>query len=366
MRYLIFYVARAAIAFLILIVCQTLSFSQETEVRFFGHMDASYKYAMDGSQESTFSLGEHDVFITSQINDRFSFLGETIVAVTSSGAFRISMERARVKYDYAKNHSIIVGKMHTPINYWNDVFHHGRLFYPTIYRPHYFDLIVPIHTSGIRFQGQNLGKHRFGYDVVVGNGMSSTDFMDVDNRKSITAAFHFKPRKGTRIGASYYNDKLIGNVTGGHVGHQNSFHTPSEGGYSGDVDYQVWSFSLANFQKKSESLVEISVNRNFTDSLGAAMNVAGFLYQGFRFGENHVVYTHLDYATIDRNDLHTVPLILTEVALGYRREINYLLALKFELEYERLTYLHTGSHMGHGHMAPEEGFKFEIQLAYGF
>jgi hypothetical protein len=90
------------------------------------------------------------------------------------------------------------------------------------------------------------------------------------------------------------------------------------------------------------------------------------MYQGFRLDNNHVVYAHLDYALIDENDLHTAPLLLVEAALGYRYEISYLLALKLELEYERLSYRHASpdDHMGlHG---GEEGMKFEIQLAYGF
>ena len=85
------------------------------------------------------------------------------------------MERARLKYEFREWLSVIVGKMHTPVNYWNDVYHHGRLFFPTIDRPRSFGTHVPIHTLGLRLQGQNIGKLRFGYDLVIGNGMSSND-----------------------------------------------------------------------------------------------------------------------------------------------------------------------------------------------
>ena len=88
------------------------------------------------------------------------------------------MERARLKYEYREWLSVIVGKMHTPVNYWNDVYHHGRLWFPVIDRPRSFGTSVPIHTLGLRLQGQNIGKLRFGYDLVIGNGMSSNDVTD--------------------------------------------------------------------------------------------------------------------------------------------------------------------------------------------
>ena len=70
-------------------------------------------------------------------------------------------EKMQLLYDYYKNHSIIIGKIHTPVNYWNDVYHHGRVFFPSIDRPTSFSYLVPLHNLGIQFQGQNLGKWNF-------------------------------------------------------------------------------------------------------------------------------------------------------------------------------------------------------------
>lgn len=112
----------------------------------------------------------------------------------------------QLKFDYFKNHSLVVGKMHTPVNYWNDVYHHGRFFFPTVDRPIAFSYLVPVHTLGLRLQGQNLGKIKFGYDLVAGNGISSTDFADSGVNTSAMAGVHIKPIDNFRFGISYYYD----------------------------------------------------------------------------------------------------------------------------------------------------------------
>ena len=69
-------------------------------------------------------------------------LSETVVGPVNSHfgpqrqpTSRSALERARLKYEYREWLSVIVGKMHKPVNYWNDVYHHGRLFFPVIDRP---------------------------------------------------------------------------------------------------------------------------------------------------------------------------------------------------------------------------------------
>lgn len=49
--------------------------------------------------------------------------------------------------------------MHTPVNEWNDAYHHGRLFFPTIDRPYSFGEFVPVHEVGLRLSGENLGRN---------------------------------------------------------------------------------------------------------------------------------------------------------------------------------------------------------------
>src|SRR6478672_5880608 len=109
------------------VLVATLSFGQSTQIRGFVDVTAGY------NKKATFGFGEQDLFITSAINDRISFLGETVFKYDSEehSEFTISVERVIINYNRFGNHNLVMGKIHTPLNYWNDPSHHGRVFSPT-------------------------------------------------------------------------------------------------------------------------------------------------------------------------------------------------------------------------------------------
>lgn len=341
--------------------------AQKTTFRYFGHINSYATWDSDFTNPFTsFSLGEHDFFVNSSITDRISFLGETVVTLSRDGSFNANIERARIKYEYHPNHSVILGKMHTPVNYWNDVYHHGRLFYPVIDRPTFFSLFMPIHTLGLRLQGQNIGKANFGYDVVLGNGISSTDFVDDALPKSITAAFHFKPIQNMRIGASYYRDVIKNNRAGKHSGHANHLHFPMNELYPKDITYDILAASFAYFGNKVEVLLEAGYNASTSDSLGRADNFAGFGYLGYRpniswFDKSNkaIYYIMSDFVHIANNDLHTLSQELLQMGVGIRYDFSYLVNMKVQLERA------ISNHRDHSHVHPEK-WGIRIQVAYGF
>jgi hypothetical protein len=332
--------------------------AQNTNINMFGHIN-TVATLKDQKFNSYMQIGEHDLFVTSQITDRLSFLGEFVVT-PRAGAFAASIERAWIKYAYFKNHNLSIGKVHTPVNYWNDVYHHGRLFFPTIYRPMAFTYIVPIHTLGFRFQGQNLGKANFGYDIMIGNGMESTDVFAEGLTPSYTFAFHFKPVYGLRIGASYYYE-YIENVQnmGSHAGHHTSHvgfhsHTP----HTGFVKFNLLSYSTAYFAEKIELLHEFSYNSTDTDTLGRANNFSIFLYMGLRLNDNCIPFMYTDFINIAHKDLHSLPYNALRVGLGYRHEFNEFFNLKVSAEY--LTSFELMSDYGE-----PQALSLTIQVAYG-
>jgi len=105
-----------------------LAQAPETQFNGFGHLDFGYRPG--DSSNAYFSLGEHDMFINSKLRENISFLGEFVIRYNENAAtkFLPSIERAFMKINYKGNHNIIAGKIHSPVNYWNDVYHHGRLF----------------------------------------------------------------------------------------------------------------------------------------------------------------------------------------------------------------------------------------------
>jgi hypothetical protein len=328
----------------------------ETQLNGFGHLQFTY----DRSDENSayFSIGEHDFFVTSKLKKNISFLGEYVFRFGTS-SYLPSIERSLIKFNYKGNHSVIAGKIHTPVNYWNDVYHHGRLFFPTIDRPLSFSYLIPLHTLGIQMQGQNLGELNFGYDVVLGNGISSTDVFQGDQNFSFTAAMHMKPIDNLRIGMSYYHDFLSSNVSGGHSGHSNTPTHYTGPLYKGAVEFHLGCLSLAYFGNKVEFLSEATYNATITDTLGRADNIAGFVYTGFRIADKHVPYLIADYIHVADNDLHIYPFSLGKIGIGYKYEFNHLLNLKAQVEYQEQIHNHSG-HIAHDQLS------FKLQLAYGF
>jgi hypothetical protein len=315
--------------------------AQETQIRGFAEVLTGYTST---TERVSFGLGEQDLFITSELNDRFSFLGETVFKYSPSSPtlFDISIERIVVKYNVKGNHNILVGKHHTPINYWNDTYHHGRVFFPTIYRPDMFaDHFIPLHTTGISIQGHDLGSLKFGYDLMVGNGIGSNEVSDNDNAKSITAAIHIKPAEHLRIGVSFYSDHISKGSSDAHATEK----VPV------DVDQMLYSGSIAYFGKRIEFLTEGTVAMDNTDSTGTKQSLATYAYAGVRLNQ-FIPYIRIDYSHVPMEELFFHHDEKTSFVGGIRYEINYLTVIKLE-------YGHTENNAGKVDMVT-------AQLAIGF
>ena len=107
-----------------LLLIRTVSSAQETQIRGFADFGTNYTKELPNNQiaddaQVNFILGEQDLFITSDISDRLSFLGETVFkyVAASPTRFDISIERIIMKYNIKGNHNILFGKHHTPVNY---------------------------------------------------------------------------------------------------------------------------------------------------------------------------------------------------------------------------------------------------------
>ncbi len=335
---------------------------QRTVVNGYGHLEQTVQRTPTAT-DAFFAMGEHSLFVTSVLNPRVSYLGEVAVRFNASSAsgYVASIERALIRYRLTDAHSVIAGKVHTPVNYWNDVYHHGRLFFPVIDRPSAFSALVPLHTLGLQLQGQNIGAARFGYDLMMGNHISSTDVFQPGVSPALMAAAHVKPIDGMRVGASVYVDRMEVNGYGSHAGHTAVNFIPPDERYTGALDYALASTSFAYFGPRLEVLHEFSFNRTRTDSLGAADNRASFGYLGYRFG-NAVPYLMADRMRIADNDLHSYPMRASRYAVGVRFELAPTVILKAQLERSRFEPLHMDhSHTGaHGYTNA-----LRLQLAYG-
>jgi len=295
--------------------------SQNTQIR--GFVDVG---AIIEEDQLNFKFGGLDLFITSEINDDISFLGETVFKYSpdSDTKFNVSVERIVLKYNYKGNHSLLIGKHHTPINYWNESYHHGRVFFPTIERPLLFAAhIMPIHTTGLALEGLNLGKLKFGYSLMIGNGISAEDFKDNDKHKSVTAGIHIKPSDKLRIGLAYYNDIISEGslVHGGHL-------IADE-----DIKQQLLTTTIAYFGRKYEVLAEGTFASSKADVLGKANTFISYLYAGIRLKEKWVPYLRIDNLSYQDDEFYFENNNTTSFVTGLRFEINYLAVVKLEYQH---------------------------------
>ncbi|MBN98727.1 MAG: hypothetical protein CME16_05685 [Gemmatimonadetes bacterium] len=125
-------------------------------------------------------LGETSIFTRGRLSSRVSLLSEHSLQPHHYREDQFKLERLVVRYEISENHWTEFGKLHTPANYWNDHYHHGRLFFPTVDRPLYFaDNFFAIHDIGLRLGGSTVSQ-AFHYDLFLASGRHAVPSADGD------------------------------------------------------------------------------------------------------------------------------------------------------------------------------------------
>jgi len=207
----------------------------KTLLRIRGFGDTSLEGDTQKGDTTSFSLGELDLFITSDVSERFKFLSEVVfeggpdnyygVNVGPENAFSVDVERYLLQYSRNDYFNLSVGRGHTAIGYYNTAYHHSTWLQTTTDRPFLFQFedrggILPIHIVGATASGMvpsgNLGLH---YVAEVGNGRESQAPLENEpvqneisdqNHKAFNLAVFSRPAAigGFQTGFSVYRDIL--------------------------------------------------------------------------------------------------------------------------------------------------------------
>jgi hypothetical protein len=178
--------------------------------------------------KTSFRAGEFDLFITSQLAERLSFLTELVFSTGPNNAFGVDMERFQLTYRQNKYFEISAGRFHTSIGYYNTAFHHGTWFSTATGRPfmYYFEDSggpLPVHEVGVTATGAvpNTGKFNLHWIAEVGDGSAEVgsplygdgveNFASDRNHKDVNIAFYIRPEwvEGLQIGGSLLTGDLI-------------------------------------------------------------------------------------------------------------------------------------------------------------
>ena len=173
---------------------------------------------------NTFQIGELDLFLSSKLSSRVSFLSELIFGSDATNQWGIDVERMQITYKVNPYFQVSGGRYHTSIGYYNTAFHHGTWFQTATGRPfmYYFEDsggILPTHGVGVTASGLVPGAGRVGLHWVaeVSNGRASDpsaaqvqNFLSDRNHKAFNIAAFIKPQAvpGLQVGGSFYRDRL--------------------------------------------------------------------------------------------------------------------------------------------------------------
>lgn len=207
----------------------------KTLLRIRGFGDMTLRGSNHKGDTTSFALGQLDLFVTSDISEKFKFLGELVfeggpenifgVRTGENNRFDIDVERYLIQYSLNDYLNISAGRYHTAIGYYNTAYHHSTWLQTTTGRPLVFEFedrggILPIHNVGLSVNGLipsgRLGLH---YVAEVGNGRASRyplndepvqNEIDENGHKAFNLAVFARPEavQGLQVGFSVYRDVL--------------------------------------------------------------------------------------------------------------------------------------------------------------
>jgi hypothetical protein len=176
---------------------------------------------------STFTLGGTDLFVTSKISERFSYLSEIVFdADPINNAMGVDLERTQISFTPNDKFSMNVGRSHSMLGYYNTAFHHGTWFQTSIDRPHMFNFEdsggpLPVHNVGVEAMGKlpsgGLGLH---WLAEVGNGKQTwileagpnpTNKLADHTGKSTNVGLFVRPGRfsGLQAGFDWFHASLV-------------------------------------------------------------------------------------------------------------------------------------------------------------
>lgn len=286
----------------------------------------------DNGNNSTFSRGELDFFITSELADNVSFLAESVFeANTDTNAQDLDLERAELKYSISDLFNIKAGRMHTPLGYWNQEFHHGTWLQTSIFRPEAYLFehdggMLPVHSVGIELFGTkpfSLFDLEYNFDIINGRGRTRTTIQnakDNNDSKAINALISIKPHfiEGLKLGADIYYDKIPSN--------------PSDANRTKQINELILGGYFAYLHNRLELLGELFNIQHEDKTSEKDFDTLGFYLQGSYKINKFRPYYRFDFIDFGDGDpfFTAIDKDIKKHTLGLRWDILTWNALKFE------------------------------------
>jgi hypothetical protein len=192
------------------------------KLRLFG--DVGYTASDLKGTTDTFYLGSADLFMTGNLSDRVSILGDVLfTSEPSDNSVSVDVERLYLSYRQNDYFKFTMGRLHTSIGYYVPTFQRGEWFQTAIGPPFMYAFddeggAFPLQDVGASLSGKiPSGKFGLEYVAEVANGADHSfgseivqNDHDRNNGKAINFALSSHPAaiSGLDVGVSFYHDYL--------------------------------------------------------------------------------------------------------------------------------------------------------------
>src|SRR5437016_484931 len=283
---------------------------------------------------TSFSLGQLDLVVTSDISDKFKFLSEIVFEAGLDNSFGVDVERYLLQYSPNDYFNVSVGRYHTALGYYNTAYHHSTWLQTTTGRPFLFAFddsggILPIHNVGVSVTGLipsgDLGLH---YVAEVGNGRASSspnleavqNRVDENNGKSFNLALYVRPSavRGLQTGFSVYHDHLT------PIGLPN-------------ISENIFAVHAVFIRPSFEWLNETMLIRHALNGTSRAFNPPGFYTQlSKRFGSYRPYFRYQYINASSSEPIFPDVRLRAGPSAGLRFDASEAVALKLQYDYTAL------------------------------
>lgn len=327
------------------VMCAVLTkvYAQDTKIRFFGQPGFEYFYNTQQAVGSPyFRSGSFVLFVTSQLSEKASVAGELNAHYMVTTGAELEIERLYLSLQQNDYLTFRIGKMYTPVGYWNLNYNFGLILQPTITRP---SILQPTHDGGfvntrdVGVQADGSGITNLGvfYKLFVFNGIGKNGGhlgipYQLGEAPGSVLQLGIEPTDGLKISASGMYQLLQKNY-------------PNQFGdiFNEDVNMLLGSSSISymNPDKKLELIAEYYLENKTYKSIGSRLLQGGFAYIGYKANSQVVPYVYVETTRFDSNDIYypainiytNQPYVSTnkfDVGLRYKHS-NYIV-YKFEIE----------------------------------
>jgi len=280
-----------------IIVLSAIMVSNAQEIVYKGFLDIN---ASVDKNHSTFTFGGFDNYVSSQITDKLSFVGEIIVQPMQGQEFRVDVERIHATYEFNDKFKMKIGRFYAPIGYYTTHFYsdHAAIFTPSISRPVILGYeddggVLETRATGVMMTASNLTSLNLTFDFALSNGIGSSVAGDNDKNKAMTMRLSMSPVEGLTLGGGARFDKLDGTTISRATNVELGENVTSNN-FSG--------FGAFNNDKLLIMAEYYSIS-NQSASAGSMKSEGAFAYAGYTF-KKLTPYLQYDYLNISDKDVY--------------------------------------------------------------